>query len=328
MNKEEQIYLEAIKNILENGYESEDRTGVGTKFLVSQKFDFDISNGKIPLWTTRKINYKNQWVELLWMLRGDTNIEYLKNRGVNIWDSWADENGSIGNTYGKQMRNWAHPKSDEQINHEYEQEHKKYSDYWDNKKFCTKEVRKKDFFDFSWEGAGFEFKFLNRNERIDQFKNLIEGIKNNVDSRRHILTLWNSGEYTNLPKPYLPSCHSNHIQITIINKKYLHYQMLARSLDAIPGYCPWQHALFANIIGRLTGYEPKSMSIMISNFHCYKNQFEVAQKLLQRTPEADFPTLNIKKELKTIEDVENSEWTDYELLNYAPQSFLKIPISI
>lgn len=288
INVEERQYLHTISNILETGYDSDDRTGVGTKFLVSQKFDYDISNGKIPIWTTRKVPWKNQVVELIWFIRGGhANVSWLKERGVNIWDSWADENGYIGPTYATQLRNWLHPKRD---------------------------IEPIDL-------------NLYECEEVDQFKNLIEGLKSNPESRRHIISLWNAGEYADLPKPYLPSCHSNHIQITVINKKYLHYQMVQRSADFLLGYCPWQHALFANIIGKLTGYEPKSMSILITNCHIYNNQFEAAKELLTRIP-TEFPTLNINKDLKTIEDVENSELENYELVNYNPQKFIKIPISI
>lgn len=288
MNLEETQYLETIKNILYNGYESDDRTGIGTKYLLSQQFNFDISNGKIPIWTTRKINWKNQVWELIWFIRGGpANIKWLKDRGVNIWDSWADKDGYIGPTYATQLRNWLHPKLNSKII---------YSNYYQ----C---------------------------DEIDQLTNLIEGLKSNPESRRHIISLWNAGEYADLSKPYLPSCHSNHIQITIINKKYLHYQMLQRSSDFLLGFCPWQHALFANIIGKLTGYEPKSMSILLSNNHIYKNQFDAAKEIIKREP-IDFPTLKINKELKTIKDIEESTLMDYELINYNPQSFIKIPISI
>ncbi len=278
MNNEEYIYLDTIKSILDVGYTSDDRTGVGTKYLVSQKFDYDISNGRIPIWTTRKVPWRNQVLELIWMIRGDTNIRWLKEHGVNIWNHWADENGSVGPTYAKQLRRW------ETID--------------------NGQVRK-----------------------IDQFTNLVEGIKSNVESRRHIVTLWNAGEYVGLPKPYLPACHSNHIQIIIIDKKYLHYQMLQRSADFLLGYCPWQHALFANIIGTLTGYKPRSMSIVVSNCHIYCNQFDAAKEIVSRIP-TEFPVLDIQKIPTTIQDVENSKLEDYNLVGYLPQKFIKIPIAI
>lgn len=288
MNNEERYFLDTAKNIIENGISSEDRTGIGTKYLFSQKFDYDISDGKIPIWTTRKIPWRNQVWELIWFIRGDTNINFLTDKGVNIWNSWADENGSVGPIYGKQLRRF---QSVKYMVSEYE--------------------------------AGDHEHII-----VDQFKELIDGIKNNPESRRHIISLWNPGEHINIEKPYLSPCHSNHLQIVIDNnKKELYYQMVQRSADFMIGYCPWQHALFANIIGRLTGYKPKQMSIIVTNCHIYKNQFNSAFEQIKRTP-TQFPTLKMNENIRTIEDVENSCLEDYELINYSPQSFIKFPIAV
>ena len=300
-NIEETYYLNVVKEIINNGYESADRTGVGTKFLVSQKFDYDISNGKIPIWTTRKVPWNNQVTELLWMIRGDTNIKYLKEHNVNIWDSWADKDGYIGPTYGKQLRNW------ETID-----------------KTTTVHLNNRTVYS---QGNKVLNQMFFGTKSVDQFSNLINGLKTNPESRRHIISLWNSGEFSDLKPPFLPSCHSNHIQLTVINGKYLHYQMIQRSADILLGFCSWQHALFANIIGKLTGYEPKTMSIVITNCHVYNNQTTAVMELLERTP-TEFPTLNVKKQLQTIQNVEESEPEDYELIGYTPQKFIKIPIAI
>jgi thymidylate synthase len=294
INHEEKYFLHVAKDILENGIESNDRTGVGTNYLFSQKFDYDISDGKIPIWTTRKINWRNQVVELIWFIKGGTNIKYLKDRNVNIWDSWADQKGEVGPIYGKQLRNW------EAINH---------SDYT----FSDEIISPQKYY---------------APKSVDQLKTLIEGIKTNPESRRHIITLWNAGLHTDLQKPYLPPCHSQHIQIVINEpKKELYYQMVQRSADYLIGFCPWQHALFANIIGKLTGYHATKLSVLISNCHIYKNQFCAAQEQISRMP-TGFPTLKINKELNTLEDVESSEYVDYELVNYNPQSAIKFPIAI
>lgn len=274
-NVEEQYYLSKLKEIVEDGIESNDRTGVGTKYLFSQKFDYDISNGRIPIWTTRKVPWRNQVWELIWMIRGDTNIKFLKDRGVNIWNSWCDTKGSVGPIYGQQLREW-------ETEYAY----------------------------------------------IDQLQILIDNIKTNPESRRHIITLWNAGIHNTLQKPYLPPCHSQHIQIVINErKKELYYQMLQRSADMAIGYCPYQHALFANIIGKLTGYHATKMSIIVSNCHVYNNQIEKVQEQLLRTP-TEFPILKINKELLTIKDVEDSVLEDYELVGYNPQSFIKFPIAV
>lgn len=287
MSNEEKYFLETAKNIMDNGIDSNDRTGVGTKYLFSQKFDYDISNGKIPIWTTRKIPWKNQVVELIWFIRGDTNTKFLKDRGINIWDSWTDKNGSVGPIYGQQLRAWETPNNDPH------------------------------FVD-----GDSEVKV------IDQLQILVDGIKKNPESRRHIITLWNAGIHNELSAPYLPPCHSNHIQIVINEKtKELYYQYVQRSADFLIGYCPWQHALFANIIGNLTGYAPKQLSAVITNCHIYKNQFTPALEQIARTP-TDFPTLKINKKLQTLADVESCELSDFDLIDYNPQSVIKFPIAI
>lgn len=106
-NKEEQEYLELIENIITNGIDSTDRTGVGTRYLIGQTLKYDLSDNKIPIWTTRKIKWANQVWELIWFLRGQTDIKWLQDRGVNIWNSWVKEDGTIGPGYGKQWRHWA-----------------------------------------------------------------------------------------------------------------------------------------------------------------------------------------------------------------------------
>lgn len=275
MNKEEQIYLDTLKEIVEYGTNSLDRTGTGTKFLFSKKFDYDISNGKIPIWTTRKIPWRNQVWELIWFIRGETNIKFLKDRNVNIWDHWSDDQGFIGPTYGQQLRAWNY-------------------------------------------GGGWP---------IDQLENLIRDLKSKPESRRHIITLWNPGEFEGMERTFLPCCHSNHIQIVVEEGKYLNYQMVQRSADMPLGYCPWQHALFANIIGTLTGLQPKRMSVIVSNAHVYNNQFDAVYQQISRTP-VEFPRLKINKVLNSIKDVEESVLEDYELVGYEPQSFIKYPISI
>lgn len=293
MNIEEQQFLTTAKDIIENGIDSNDRTGVGTKYLFSQKFEYDISNGVIPIWTTRKINWKNQVVELIWFIRGDTNTKYLKDRGVNIWDSWTDEHGSVGPIYGKQLRNW------ETADRDYT--------------FPDNRITNEKYY---------------KTKKVDQLQILINNIKTNPESRRHIITLWNAGLHNDLKKPYLPPCHSNHIQIVIDEaKKDLYYQYVQRSADFLIGYCPWQHALFANIIGQLTGYKPKRLSAVITNCHVYKNQFVPALQQISRIP-TQFPTVKINKTFETLSDVESSELSDFELVNYTPQEAIKFPIAI
>lgn len=167
MNREEFQYLDTVRNIVDCGIPSNDRTGVGTKYLIGQTFKYDLSENKIPIWTTRKIPWKNQVWELIWFLRGQTDVKWLQDRGVNIWNSWVKEDGTIGPGYGKQWRRWE----------TFNTSHSVYSSI-SNQQFHPKKT-------------------------IDQFSLLIEGIKQNPDSRRHLVTLWNPADVNDC---VLPPC--------------------------------------------------------------------------------------------------------------------------
>ena len=144
-------YHELLKYVLENGIEKSDRTGVGTLSTFGYQTRFNLNDG-FPLVTTKKLHLKSVIYELLWFLNGDSNIKFLNENGVSIWDEWADENGDLGQIYGVQWRKWK---------------------------------RKDDV-------------------NVDQIKNLIESLKNDPDSRRHIVSAWNVGELNEMA---LPPCH-------------------------------------------------------------------------------------------------------------------------
>lgn len=274
INKEEEEYLSLLKNIHENGISSSDRTGVGTKYLIGQTLKYDLSNNKIPIWTSRKINWANQVWELIWFLKGRTDVKWLQDRGIKIWDSWVKQDGTIGPGYGKQWRRW----------------------------------------DVQDGGSSY----------IDQFCRIVEQIKTNPESRRHIVSLWNVGE---VDECILPPCHGDIIQFIVEDKKYLHCIQYQRSADMILGFCPWQYALLTNIIAQLTNLEPKSLTVTIGNAHIYNNQIDGLNQQLLRKP-TEFPKLDIVKNLVSIEDVENSVLDDYKLIDYVHQPFIKFPIAI
>lgn len=322
MNKEEQQFLDTLKDIIENGIESNDRTGTGTKFVVGSTFKYDLSGGKIPLWTTRKVPYRNQWWELLWFLNGRTDVKWLQDRNVKIWDSWMKKDGTIGPGYGKQFRNWTAPRSQEEIDTIHEKEYNSWSSWIDSLSTASPLPIKP--FDFSWEGSSFEYQYKIRNKSIDQFKNLIEGIKKNKESRRHIISLFNVSDMDDCA---LPCCHGLTIQFIVEKDKFLHCLYYQRSADLAIGYCPFQYALLTNIVARLTGLEAKSLTATIGNNHVYLNQFDAVREQLSRTPK-EFPTLEMNPNIKTIEDVEKSVFEDYKLVNYNPDGFIKFPISI
>ena len=147
-----QPYLDLMRHVLENGTDKSDRTGTGTRSVFGWQMRFDLARG-FPVMTTKKLHLKSIIHELLWFLQGDTNIRYLKENGVRIWDEWADENGDLGPVYGHQWRHWKTPDGRE----------------------------------------------------IDQIVQLIDGLKNNPDSRRHIVTAWNPSDVDSMA---LPPCHA------------------------------------------------------------------------------------------------------------------------
>lgn len=274
MNKEEQDYFDILYDIITNGIvEENDRTGVGTKFLVGKHLKFNLSGNRVPMLQTREIYWKNVFNEIIWIIRGASNTKFLKDRNVNIWNSWADENGNLGPVYGVQLRKW--------------------------------------------------------NNKVDQLQNLIDGIKNNPGSRRHIFTLWNPEDVN---KVILPPCHAIVSQFSVdSNKKELYMAVTCRSTDWILG-CPVNIAewsLFAHFVANLTGLTAREISFSFNNAHVYLNHLENAQEWLKRGPMKSFPTINIKKELKTIADLEAFSMSDVELIDYCPEKpNIKFPVAV
>lgn len=158
-NEGEAGYLNLARDIMTNGVDVLDRTGVGTRGVFGRQLRFDLTNS-FPLLTSKRIHKKSIIVELLWFLRGETNVRWLQERGVSIWDEWADEDGELGPVYGKQWRNWEHVKL---------------------------------------EGA-----FLSEVVSIDQISNVLDSLRNNPHSRRHIVSAWNPAEIESMK---LPPCH-------------------------------------------------------------------------------------------------------------------------
>jgi len=181
-----QTYLDLLQHILDKGRDKSDRTGTGTRSVFGHQMRFDLSEG-FPVLTTKKLHLRSIIHELLWFLNGDTNIAYLKNNGVSIWDEWADENGDLGPVYGSQWRSWPTPDG----------------------------------------------------QHIDQITGLIDQIKNNPDSRRHIVSAWNVSE---IDKMKLPPCHVM-FQFYVADGR-LSCQLYQRSADVFLGV-PFNIASYA-----------------------------------------------------------------------------------
>ncbi|MHB8286519.1 MAG: thymidylate synthase [Caulobacteraceae bacterium] len=237
----EQAYLDLLADILANGVKRGDRTGVGTLGVFGRQIRFDLSAG-FPLLTTKKLHFKSIALELLWFLRGDTNVRWLQVRGVKIWNEWADEAGELGPVYGKQWRSWAAPDG----------------------------------------------------RSVDQIVKLVDGLRNNPNSRRHIVSAWNPADVDDMA---LPPCHclfQFFIAPSAEGKGKLSCQLYQRSADVFLGV-PFNiasYALLTHMVAQATDLEVGEFVHTFGDAHLYLNHVEQAQLQLTRTP-YPFPTLKL-----------------------------------
>lgn len=263
-----QQYLNLMQHILDNGADKGDRTGTGTKSVFGHQMRFDLSEG-FPCVTTKKLHLRSIIHELLWFLKGDQNISYLKENGVSIWDDWADEEGNLGPVYGVQWRSWETPDG----------------------------------------------------RKIDQIKKLIDGIKNNPDSRRHIVSAWNVADVDNMA---LPPCHTL-FQFYVANGK-LSCQLYQRSADVFLGV-PFNiasYALFTMMVAQVCDLEPGDFVHTFGDAHLYSNHMEQAELQLSREPR-HLPTMKINKDVK---DIFSFTFDDFELVNYEPHPHIKGAVAV
>ena len=261
-------YLDLLSYVKDNGVKKEDRTGTGTLSTFGYQLRFNLESN-FPLLTTKKIHLKSVIHELLWFLTGNTNIKYLKDHGVSIWDEWADENGDLGPVYGSQWRSW--PTSDGQS--------------------------------------------------IDQIKNLIEGIKNNPNSRRLIVSAWNVSEIDSMK---LPPCHA-FFQFYVADNK-LSCQLYQRSADIFLGV-PFNiasYALLTKMIAQVCGLKCGEFVHTLGDAHIYLNHIDQVNEQLGRSPKK----LPIMKINPSIKDIFEFKFEDFELINYNPDPLIKAPVAV
>ena len=261
-------YLMLLEKVMSEGVTRDDRTGTGTKSIFGYQMRFDLSKG-FPLLTTKKLHLRSIIYDLLWFLSGNTNISYLKENGVSIWDDWADENGDLGPVYGYQWRSWQTPDR----------------------------------------------------RQIDQIKNLVEQLKNNPDSRRHIITAWNPADVDYMA---LPPCHCL-FQFYIADGK-LSCQLYQRSADIFLGV-PFNiasYALLTMMLAQVLELEPGDFVHTLGDAHLYLNHLEQAQTQISRLPGA-LPTMKINPEKKDIFDF---VFEDFSLEDYEAQPHIRAPIAV
>lgn len=261
-------YLDLLELILEKGAKKTDRTGTGTLSVFGHQMRFDLSEG-FPALTTKKLHLRSIIHELLWFLKGDTNIQYLKDNGVTIWDEWADKDGNLGPVYGSQWRSWK-----------------------------TTDGRS-----------------------IDQIKNLLEGLKKNPDSRRHIVSAWNPGE---IDKMALPPCHAL-FQFYVAEGK-LSCQLYQRSADVFLGV-PFNiasYALLTLMIAQVLDLKPGDFVHTLGDAHLYLNHIDQARLQLTREPRA-LPKMKLNP---AVRDLFAFKFEDITLEGYDPHPAIKAPIAV
>lgn len=263
-----QQYLTLLDHILKNGTQKGDRTGTGTISTFGYQMRFDLSEG-FPVLTTKKLHLRSIIHELLWFLKGETNIKYLKENGVRIWDEWADENGELGPVYGYQWRSWPNP-----------------------------------------DGSS-----------VDQISKVVESIKNNPNSRRHIVSAWNPSFVDQMA---LPPCHTM-FQFYVADGK-LSCQLYQRSADTFLGV-PFNiasYALLTLMMAQVCDLEPGEFIHSFGDVHLYNNHIEQAQLQLTRTP-GPLPKMKINPEVK---DIFSFTGDDFELIDYHAQPHIKAQVSV
>jgi thymidylate synthase len=263
----ERQYLGLLAEILENGVQRGDRTGTGTLGVFGRQMRFDLSKG-FPLLTTKKLHRKSIILELLWFLRGDTNVRWLQERGVSIWDEWADSTGELGPVYGKQWRSWAAP--DGRV--------------------------------------------------IDQIAGVVESLKTNPNSRRHIVSAWNPAEVEDMA---LPPCHCL-FQFFVADGK-LSCQLYQRSADVFLGV-PFNiasYALLTLMMAKVTGYAPGEFVHTLGDAHLYLNHLDQAREQLAREP-YPLPVMNLADK----RDLFAFDYDDFQLEGYRAHPKIEAPIAV
>ncbi|TDI77662.1 MAG: thymidylate synthase [Bacteroidetes bacterium] len=261
-------YLNLLTHVRDHGVFRMDRTGTGTRSIFGYQMRFDLADG-FPLVTSKRVYFKGLAVELLWFLKGDTNVKYLNDHNVKIWDAWADEDGNLGPVYGKQ---------------------------W---------VR--------WQGAN--------GETFNQIARVIESIKNDPGSRRHIVNAWNVGEVDQMA---LPPCHMFY-QFYVAEGK-LSCQLYVRSNDLFLG-APFniaEYALLIHMVAQQCDLEPGDLVYTIGDAHIYVNHLDQIDEQLSRET-FELPTLKLRRKPRSIFDY---EYEDFELLDYQYHPSIKAPVAV
>lgn len=330
-------YLDLLVDIIGSGQKTEDRTGVGTRSVFGRQLRFDLTDS-FPLLTTKRVHRKSLVHELLWFLSGDTNIKYLNDNGVTIWDEWADENGDLGPVYGKQWRSWP-------------------GKIWTKPFYYMDEQRGYKLDPTHTEVGEGEL----RVETIDQISKVIEGLKNNPHSRRHIVSAWNPAEVDDMA---LPPCHClfqfyvrrmgrkqrikaggfyarealiglDKFDDDVVHEKldqenfpsyYLDCQLYQRSADVFLGV-PFNiasYSLLTYMIAHQLNMVPGEFIHTFGDVHIYNNHIDQVREQLTRKPRNP-PKLVINRKPATIFGY---RYEDFSFIGYNPDAAISAPIAV
>ncbi len=262
-------YLDLLHHILKHGEDRPDRTGTGVRGVFGYQMRFDLAQG-FPLLTTKKLHVRSIVYELLWFLRGETNVAFLREHGVTIWDEWADEHGDLGPIYGRQWR-----------------------------AFPTRE-----------------------GGTVDQIAQVVEALRTDPFSRRHVVTAWNPGD---LPRMALPPCHCL-FQFHVSQDRRLSCQLYQRSADVFLGV-PFNiasYALLTHMVAHVLDLRPGWFVHTFGDAHLYRNHFDQARLQLTRTPRP-LPRLRIRRAVPSIFEF---RYEDFEIEGYDPHPHIKAEVSV
>ncbi len=263
-----EIYLDLLRRVMAEGVDRPDRTGTGTRSVFGHQMRFNLADG-FPLLTTKRVHTRSVFGELLWFLRGETNIEWLHENRISIWDEWADSDGNLGPIYGYQWRSWPTPDG----------------------------------------------------RHIDQLAQVVEALKNNPDSRRHVVSAWNVAD---LEAMALPPCHML-FQFYVADGK-LSCQLYQRSADVFLGV-PFNiasYSLLTHIVAQITDLEVGDFVHTLGDAHIYHNHFDQVAEQLSREPRP-LPRLQLNPQVR---DLDRFELADIEVIGYDPHPRIQAPIAV
>lgn len=311
-------YLQLLRDILANGHQKDDRTKTGTTSLFGYQMRFDLSQG-FPLLTTKRVPFGLIKSELLWFLRGDTNIQYLLKHNNHIWDEWAFKNWVESPEYtGPDMTDFGlRAPKDPHFNELYQNQKQRFCEQIINDDaFAAKYGNLGDVY-----GAQWRHWKTSQGETIDQIKDVIEAIKTTPDSRRLIVSAWNPED---VPQSALPPCHT--LFQFYVNDGKLSCQLYQRSGDAFLGV-PFNiasYALLTHLIARETGLEVGEFVHTLGDAHIYSNHLKQVTEQLKRIPRKA-PTLWLDPSKKAVMDFESE---DIKILDYDPHPSIKAPVAV